>query len=40
MGQKVKITTRTRTKRVPKGNVVCNICGGKGYHKAPKRKKS
>ena len=22
------------------GNVKCNVCGGKGYHKAPTRKSS
>ena len=38
MGQKVTVTTRSRTRKVPSGNVKCNVCGGKGYHKAPTRK--
>lgn len=29
--------TKTRTKKIPKGNVKCNMCGGKGYHKARKK---
>ena len=36
---KQTITVRTRKKRVPEGSVVCNVCGGKGYHAKPKRKK-
>ena len=30
-------TTR-RQKKIPDGNVKCNVCGGKGYHKKPKKK--
>lgn len=37
---KVTQTTKTRQKKVPDGNVKCNVCGGKGYHKAPNRKKT
>lgn len=36
---KQTVTRKTRTKKVPSGNVRCNMCGGKGYHKAPKRGK-
>ena len=37
--QKVTRTvTKERRKKVPDGNVQCNMCGGKGYHKAPKKK--
>ena len=28
---KVKQTTTTRQKKVPEGNLKCNMCGGKGY---------
>ncbi len=33
-------TTKTRQKKVPDNMVKCNVCGGKGYHKAPNRKKT
>lgn len=29
--------TKKRTKKVPDGNVKCNVCGGKGYHKKPQK---
>ena len=31
--------TKTRTKKIPEGSMKCNVCGGKGYYKKPKRKK-
>ena len=33
-----KTTTKTRTKKIPEGNVQCNMCSGRGYYKKPKRK--
>lgn len=30
-------TTKERKKKIPSGNVQCNVCGGKGYHRKPKR---
>lgn len=43
MAQKVKITKTTKTrKRKTGGNsgyVKCNVCGGTGRHKSPKKKK-
>ena len=36
--QRVKVT-KTREKKIPSGNVKCNVCGGRGYHKKPERKK-
>ena len=30
--------TTKRQKKIPKDSVKCNVCGGKGYHKKPKRK--
>ena len=40
MATRVKVTrTVTRTRKIPNGSVKCNVCGGKGYHKAPKKKK-
>lgn len=36
--QTVTRTTKVRQKKVPSGSVKCNVCGGKGYHKKPKRK--
>ena len=38
MGQKVRVTTKTRSKKVPSGYEKCRICKGKGYQKSPKRK--
>ena len=38
--QRVTKTTKTRTRKVPSGNIQCNMCHGKGYYKKPNRKKS
>lgn len=35
---KQTVTKKTRTKKIPEGNVQCNMCSGKGYYKKPKRK--
>ena len=32
-----KTTTVERKKKIPEGNVQCNMCNGKGYHKKPKK---
>lgn len=38
MAAKAKQTvTVRRKKKIPEGSVKCNVCGGKGYHKKPKR---
>ena len=36
---KQTVTVKTRQRKVPKGSVRCNMCGGKGYHKARSKKK-
>lgn len=35
--QTVTTTIKERRRKVPKDMVQCNMCGGKGYHKKPKR---
>lgn len=31
MAAKAKQTVKTREKKIPKDNLKCNLCGGKGY---------
>ena len=40
MGQKVKIVKHTRTPKIPKDSIKCNMCKGKGYIKNWHKKKS
>lgn len=35
--QKITRTVKKRVKKIPDGNVKCNVCHGTGYHKKPKR---
>lgn len=36
---KVKQTIRVRQKKRSADKMVCNVCGGTGYQKVPRRKK-
>lgn len=37
--QTIKTTVRKRTRKVSGDKMVCNVCGGTGYQKVPRRKK-
>lgn len=40
MATKVHQEVKVRQKKIPSGNVKCNVCNGKGYHKSPTRNKT